>query len=208
MNGSLLSSRTAAPNWPAKRAKICCAQPMAAACCMTARPGCRARAISCGGEDDSFRLALDAAVAAAAVACHASAAAGATAGCGAVPAVCRHGRRRLRLPKPHGLSRPRKLLFALIWLLLILAAVRPQWLGDPLPVPSTGTPSAAGSRCLRLHVHAGHGRECQPPAGGAKGRGRFHPPPPRRPSRSDPVRHPAVFAGAAHHRSEHGGHSS
>ena len=35
-------------------------------------------------------------------------------------------------------SRPRKLLFALIWLLLVLAAVRPQWMGDPLPVPTTG----------------------------------------------------------------------
>ena len=41
-------------------------------------------------------------------------------------------------PEAHGLSRPRKVLFALIWLLLILAAVRPQWLGDPLQVPTTG----------------------------------------------------------------------
>jgi Ca-activated chloride channel family protein len=31
-----------------------------------------------------------------------------------------------------------KLLFALVWILLIAAAVRPQWLGDPLPVPTTG----------------------------------------------------------------------
>lgn len=38
----------------------------------------------------------------------------------------------------HGVSRSRKILFALIWLLLILAAVRPQWLGDPEPVPTTG----------------------------------------------------------------------
>lgn len=29
-------------------------------------------------------------------------------------------------------------LFVLIWILLIAAAVRPQWLGDPLPVPTTG----------------------------------------------------------------------
>jgi Ca-activated chloride channel family protein len=29
-------------------------------------------------------------------------------------------------------------LFAAIWLLAVLAAVRPQWLGDPLPVPTTG----------------------------------------------------------------------
>ena len=41
-------------------------------------------------------------------------------------------------PEAHGLSRARKVLFALIWLLLLLAAVRPQWLGDPLPVPTTG----------------------------------------------------------------------
>lgn len=31
-----------------------------------------------------------------------------------------------------------RILFAAIWLLLILAAMRPQWLGDPLPVPTTG----------------------------------------------------------------------
>jgi len=36
------------------------------------------------------------------------------------------------------LPRMRKLLFALIWLLLILAAIRPQWLGDPIPVAQTG----------------------------------------------------------------------
>src|SRR5512135_2651905 len=41
-------------------------------------------------------------------------------------------------PGEHGMARPRQLLFALIWLLLVLAAVRPQWLGDPLPVPTTG----------------------------------------------------------------------
>lgn len=37
-----------------------------------------------------------------------------------------------------GLPRARKILFALIWLLLVAAAVRPQWLGDPVPVASTG----------------------------------------------------------------------
>lgn len=37
-----------------------------------------------------------------------------------------------------GKPRWRKLLFALVWLLLIAAATRPQWLGDPLPVASTG----------------------------------------------------------------------
>ena len=35
-------------------------------------------------------------------------------------------------------ARMRSLLFVLIWLLLIAAAARPQWLGDPLPVPTTG----------------------------------------------------------------------
>jgi Ca-activated chloride channel family protein len=34
--------------------------------------------------------------------------------------------------------RARQALFALVWLLLVAAAVRPQWLGDPQPVPSTG----------------------------------------------------------------------
>ena len=28
--------------------------------------------------------------------------------------------------------------FALLWLLLVFAAMRPQWLGDPLPAPTTG----------------------------------------------------------------------
>jgi Ca-activated chloride channel family protein len=28
--------------------------------------------------------------------------------------------------------------FGLLWLLLVLAAMRPQWLGDPLPAPTTG----------------------------------------------------------------------
>ncbi|OIR06578.1 von Willebrand factor type A domain protein [mine drainage metagenome] len=41
-------------------------------------------------------------------------------------------------PEAQTLTRPRKILFALVWLLLVLAAVRPQWLGDPEPVPTTG----------------------------------------------------------------------
>ena len=41
-------------------------------------------------------------------------------------------------PHRRGMSRPRRLLFALIWLLLVLAAIRPQWLGNPLPTPTTG----------------------------------------------------------------------
>lgn len=35
-------------------------------------------------------------------------------------------------------SRYRWLLLALVWLLLVAACVRPQWLGDPQPVASTG----------------------------------------------------------------------
>ncbi|MFY9328532.1 MAG: VWA domain-containing protein [Georgfuchsia sp.] len=35
-------------------------------------------------------------------------------------------------------SRRRGALFALFWILLVGAATRPQWLGDPLPVPTTG----------------------------------------------------------------------
>jgi Ca-activated chloride channel family protein len=35
-------------------------------------------------------------------------------------------------------TRKRTLLLALVWLLLVAAAVRPQWLGEPLPVPTTG----------------------------------------------------------------------
>lgn len=34
--------------------------------------------------------------------------------------------------------RARAWLFALLWMLLIVAAMRPQWLGDPLPAPTTG----------------------------------------------------------------------
>jgi Ca-activated chloride channel family protein len=35
-------------------------------------------------------------------------------------------------------SRAAQIAFAFLWLLLIAAAMRPQWLGDPLPVPTTG----------------------------------------------------------------------
>jgi Ca-activated chloride channel family protein len=38
---------------------------------------------------------------------------------------------------PRGVS-ARALLFAAIWLLLVLAAMRPQWLGAPVPVPTDG----------------------------------------------------------------------
>ena len=38
--------------------------------------------------------------------------------------------------RPH--SRMGRVAFAALWLLLVLAASRPQWLGEPLPVPTTG----------------------------------------------------------------------
>jgi Ca-activated chloride channel family protein len=37
-----------------------------------------------------------------------------------------------------GSNRAARFIFAGLWLLLLLAATRPQWLGDPLPVPTTG----------------------------------------------------------------------
>ncbi len=42
------------------------------------------------------------------------------------------------VPSPGRPARARSLLFALVWILLIAAATRPQWLDDPLPVPTTG----------------------------------------------------------------------
>jgi len=35
-------------------------------------------------------------------------------------------------------GRAARIVFAALWLLLVAAATRPQWLGDPLPVPTTG----------------------------------------------------------------------
>ncbi len=58
------------------------------------------------------------------------------------------------------LPRPRKGLFALVWLLLVLAAIRPQWLGDPEPVASTG-------RRLLLAVDVSGSMASQDMAGGA-----------------------------------------
>ena len=43
-----------------------------------------------------------------------------------------------RIPALHANSRKRSVLFALVWLLLVASAMRPQWLDDPLPVPTTG----------------------------------------------------------------------
>jgi Ca-activated chloride channel family protein len=62
-------------------------------------------------------------------------------------------------------SRRGRLIFTAIWLLLVAAAVRPQWLGEPQPVPTSGrrvmlaidvsgsmaTPDMAGN-ASRLHV--------------------------------------------------------
>jgi Ca-activated chloride channel homolog len=51
-------------------------------------------------------------------------------------------------------------IFAGIWLLLIIAAMRPQWLGDPLPVPTTG-------RRLMLAVDVSGSMATEDMAGGA-----------------------------------------
>ncbi|MGQ0621205.1 MAG: VWA domain-containing protein [Panacagrimonas sp.] len=42
------------------------------------------------------------------------------------------------LPDVRARPPARKILFVLIWLLLLGASMRPQWLGEPEPVPSTG----------------------------------------------------------------------
>lgn len=64
------------------------------------------------------------------------------------------------LPVGRPVSRPRKLLFALVWLLLVLAAIRPQWLGDPEAVAVTG-------RRLLLAVDVSGSMANQDMAGGA-----------------------------------------
>jgi Ca-activated chloride channel family protein len=40
--------------------------------------------------------------------------------------------------KAPGSGRAARFIYGALWLLLLLAAMRPQWLGDPLPVPTTG----------------------------------------------------------------------
>ncbi len=57
------------------------------------------------------------------------------------------------------LPRLRKWLFALVWLLLMLAAIRPQWLGNPESVPITG-------RRLLLAVDVSGSMSTQDMAGG------------------------------------------
>jgi len=66
------------------------------------------------------------------------------------------GERTLPLRSP---SRRRSALFAAIWLLLGLAAVRPQWLGDPQPVPTAG-------RRVFLAVDVSESMQTQDMAGG------------------------------------------
>ncbi len=63
------------------------------------------------------------------------------------------------LPGTGSGPRVRRLLFALIWLLLLLAAVRPQWLGEAQPVPTTG-------RRLLLAVDVSGSMATQDMAGG------------------------------------------
>jgi Ca-activated chloride channel family protein len=53
-----------------------------------------------------------------------------------------------------------RLIFATIWVLLVVAAMRPQWLGDPLPLPTTG-------RRLMLAVDASGSMATEDMAGGA-----------------------------------------
>jgi Ca-activated chloride channel family protein len=64
------------------------------------------------------------------------------------------------MPVTRHLPRIRQVLFTLIWLLLVLAAIRPQWLGDPQPVPTTG-------RRLLLAVDVSGSMQTQDMAGGA-----------------------------------------
>lgn len=63
-------------------------------------------------------------------------------------------------PGLRGNSRWRVLLFALVWLLLVGAATRPQWLGEPQAVSTTG-------RRLMMAVDASGSMAAQDMAGGA-----------------------------------------
>lgn len=64
------------------------------------------------------------------------------------------------LPVARPLSRPRRLLFVLVWLLLVMAAIRPQWLGDPEAIAATG-------RRVLLAVDVSGSMASQDMAGGA-----------------------------------------
>lgn len=62
-------------------------------------------------------------------------------------------------PAARSLPRLRKWLFALVWLLLVFAAIRPQWLGDPVAMPTSG-------RRLLLAVDVSGSMSTQDMAGG------------------------------------------
>jgi Ca-activated chloride channel homolog len=57
-------------------------------------------------------------------------------------------------------SRSARVIFAIIWLLLVAAAMRPQWLGEPQPVPTTG-------RRLMLAIDTSGSMATEDMAGGA-----------------------------------------
>jgi Ca-activated chloride channel family protein len=63
-------------------------------------------------------------------------------------------------PSQRANSRWRVLLFVLMWLLLVGAATRPQWLGEPQAVPTTG-------RRLMMAVDTSGSMQAQDMAGGA-----------------------------------------
>jgi Ca-activated chloride channel homolog len=63
-------------------------------------------------------------------------------------------------PAARSAARYGRFVFAAIWLLLVAAAMRPQWLGDPVPVPTTG-------RRLMLAVDVSGSMAAEDMAGGA-----------------------------------------
>ncbi|MGQ0699535.1 MAG: VWA domain-containing protein [Panacagrimonas sp.] len=63
-------------------------------------------------------------------------------------------------PRITAIPRWRDALLALVWLMLVAAAVRPQWLGEPQPVPTSG-------RRLLLAVDVSGSMAAQDMAGGA-----------------------------------------
>jgi len=75
------------------------------------------------------------------------------------------------MPALTGHARGRSLLFALVWLLLVAAATRPQWLDDPLPVPTTGRRLLLAVDVSALDGDTGHGGQLFAPECGAEGRG-------------------------------------
>jgi len=69
-----------------------------------------------------------------------------------------------------------------IWLLLLFAAARPQWLGEPLPLPTSGRDLLLAVDVFRLDGlprHAMAGRANQPSGAGQAAARRLHRGPPR-----------------------------